>query len=82
MRAEADDRDVLVGIRRDGRVDIAVFVEMGVAKSHRLQLGCEQAAEVFLFFGGGAGRRGRVGLGVDHDVAQKALGHGVREPEG
>ena len=33
MRAEADHRHFFVGIRRDGRVDIAVFVEMGVAQS-------------------------------------------------
>ena len=77
MRAEADHRDLLVGIGRDGRIDIAVFVEMGVGEPHRLQLGGEQAAQIFLLFGGRAGRRRRIRLGVDHDVAQKALGHGV-----
>ena len=82
MRAETDDRNVLVGIRGDGRVDIAVFVEMGVADSHRLQFSREQAAQVFLLFGGWAGRRGRVRLGVDDHIAQKALGHRVREIEG
>ena len=79
VRAEADDRHLLVGIRRDGRVDVAVFVEMGVGEAHRLQFGGEQAAQIFLLFGGRAGRGGRVGLGVDHHVAQEALGHGVRE---
>jgi hypothetical protein len=79
MRAEADDGDLPVGIGRDGCIDIAVFVEMGVTDSHRLQLCGEQAAEVFLLFGGRAGGGGRVRLGVDHHIAQKALGHGVRK---
>ena len=56
MRAEADHRDLLVGIGRDRGVDIAVFVEMGVGNAHRLQFGGEQAAEVLLLFGGRAGR--------------------------
>ena len=81
MRAEADHRHLLVGIRRDRRVDIAVLVEMGVAESHRLQLRGQQAAEVLLLLGGRAGRRGRIGLGVDHDIAQEALGDGVVEGE-
>ena len=79
MRAEADHRDLLVGIRRDRRIDVAVLVEMGVADAHRLQLGGEQAAQVLLLFGRGAGGGGRVRLGVDDHVAQKALGHGVCE---
>ena len=82
MRAEANHRNLLVGIGRDRRVDIAVLVEMGVGKPHRLQLGGEQAAQILLLFGGGAGRGGRVRLGVDHHIAQKALGHGMREPQG
>ena len=40
MRAEADHRDLLVGIGRNGRVDIAVFVEMGVGKP----IACSSAA--------------------------------------
>ncbi len=63
VRAEANDRDLSVRIRRDRRVDIAVFIEVGVADSHRLQLCGEQAAQVFLLFGGGAGRRSRVRTG-------------------
>ena len=82
MRAEADHRNLLAGIRRDRRVDIAVPVEMGVGEPHRLQLGGEQAAEILLLLGGGAGRRGRVRLGVDHHIAQEALGHGVGEADG
>ena len=79
MRAEADHRHLFVGIGRDRRIDVAVRVEMGVDEAHGLQLGGEQAAEVLLFFGRRAGRGGRVRLGVDDDVAQEALGHGVRE---
>src|SRR3979490_441569 len=79
MRAETNDGHPLVGIRRDRRVDVAMVVEMGVADSHRLQLVREQAAQVFLFFGGWAGRRSRVRLGVDDHIAQKALGHCMRE---
>ena len=52
---------------------------MGVGNTHRLQLAREQAAEVFLLFGGRAGGRGRVRLGVDDHVAQKALGYGMGE---
>src|SRR5258705_11010482 len=82
MRTEANDRNLFARIRRDGRVDVAVFIEMGVADSHCLQLGCEQAAQVFLLLSGGAGLRRRVRLGVDHHIAQEALGHGVGEPDG
>ena len=56
MRTEANNRNLFAGIRRDGRVDVAMLVEMGVADSHCLQLGCKQAAQIFLLFGGGAGR--------------------------
>ena len=80
MRAEADDRHVFVGIGRDGCVDVAEFVEMGVANPHRLQLAREQGAQGFLLFGGRAGGRGRVRLGVDDHVAQKALGYAMGEP--
>ena len=55
MRTEANDRNLFVRIRRDGRVDVAVFIEMCVADSHCLQFGCEQAAQVFLLLGGGTG---------------------------
>ena len=82
MRAEADHRHLLGGIGRDRRVDIAVLVEMGVGKTHRLEFGGEQAAQVLLLFGRRTGRRGRVGLGVDHDIAQKTLGHAVLECDG
>ena len=79
MRAEANDGHFLVGIGRNCRVDVAVFVEMGVGNPDRLQFGREQAAQVFLLFGGRAGRRGGVRLGVDDHVAQEALGHGMGE---
>src|SRR5439155_21108110 len=82
MRTEANDRNLFVRVRRDARVDVAVFIEMGVADSHCLQLGCEQAAQVFLLLSGGTGLRRRVRLGVDHHIAQKALSHGVSEPDG
>ncbi len=72
----------LRAIGRDRRVDVAVFVEMGVGEPHRLQLARQQTAEILLLFGRGAGRGGGVGLGVDHHVAQEALGYGVGEPEG
>jgi hypothetical protein len=82
MRAEADDRDFFVGVRRKGGVDIAVGVEMRVVQAHRLQFGCEQGSQILLLFGGGAGRGGGIRLGVDQHIAQKALGHGVCEGDG
>ncbi len=82
VRAEADHRDLLVGIGRNGRVDVAVLVEMGVAQTHRVEFGGEQPAQIFLLFGRRAGRGGGVRLGVDHHIAQKALGDGVRELQG
>ena len=63
------------------RVIRAVFVEMSVTQSHLLEFAGEQTAQVLLFFGRGTGGGSRVGLGVDHHVAQKARGHGMREPE-
>ncbi len=50
VRAEADHRHVLVGVGRDRRVDIAVFVEMGVGKADLLQLAREQAAKILFAF--------------------------------
>ena len=82
MRAEANDGDPLVAVGRDRRVDVAMLVKVGVSEPHRLQLVRQQAAQILLLFGGGAGRGGGVGLGVDHHIAQKALGHGMREPKG
>ena len=82
VRAEADHRHLLVGIGRDRRIDIAVLVEMGVCEPDRLQLRSQQAAQILLLLGGRAGRRGRIGLGVDHDIAQEALGDIVGEGEG
>ena len=79
MRAETDDRHLLGGIGGNGRIDVAVLIEMGVAKADRLQFRREQAAQILLLVGGWAGWRGRVGLGVDDHVAQEALGHGVFE---
>ncbi len=43
VRAKADDGHLLVGVGRDGRIDIAVFVEMGVGEAHRLQLDRQQS---------------------------------------
>ena len=82
VRAEADHRDFLVGVGRDRRIDIAVLVEMGVGDAHLLQLFREQPAQILLLCGGGAGRRGRIRLGVDDDVAQEALGHRMGERRG
>ncbi len=83
VRAEADHGDRLRRGRGDGAVDVAVFVEVGVTNAHVLELLGQQAAQVLLLLGGGAGRRVRVGLGIDGDVAQEALGHRVgKEREG
>ena len=81
MRAEANDGNLLVRIGRNGRIDVAMFVEMGVADSHRLKFAGKQAAQVFLFLGRWTGRGRRVGLGIDRRIAQKALGHGMGEPK-
>jgi len=76
---EANDRDPLIGIGGDRRVDVAVLVEMGIGKPHLPKLACQKSAQIFLLFARGTGRGGGIGLGVDHHIAQKALGHGVRE---
>ena len=55
----------------DGRVDIAVLVEMRVRNSDRQQFLDQQAAEGLLLFGGGLACRFGVRLGVDHDIAQE-----------
>jgi hypothetical protein len=79
--AEADHRHVvLVRVRGNRRIDIAVLVEMRVGDSDLEQLLDQQAAEILLLFGrrlaGGLG----VGLGVDDDVTEEAVcnaeGHG------
>ena len=70
-----------VGGRRDGRVDVAVLVEMRVGEPDLLQFLGKQAAEILLLLGRGAGRGGGIGLGVDDDVAQEALGDVVLEVE-
>ena len=82
VRAETDHRHLSVGIGRDRRIDIAVLVEVGVCEPHRQQLRGQQAAEILLLLGRRAGRRGRIGLGVDYDIAQEALGDIVGEGEG
>ncbi len=82
VRAEADHGDRLRRGRWDRAVDITVLVELGVVNAHVPELLGQQAAQVFLLVGGGAGRRVRVGLGVDGDVAQEALGHRVGKGEG
>ena len=64
---------------REPAVASSLRVEMRVGKPHRLQFGGEQAAEVLLLFRRGTARRGRIGLGIDDDVAQEALGHAVLE---
>jgi hypothetical protein len=56
-----------------------MLVEMGVTEAHLLQFSGEQPAEVLLLLRGGAGRGLRIGLGVDDDIAQEALGHFVLE---
>ena len=44
-----------------------------------LQFLRKETAQIFLFFGRGAGRRGGIRLRVDFDVTQKALNDGVGE---
>ena len=56
------------------------YFEMGVANTHRLQLTREQGPQDLLLIGGWTGRGGRVRLGVEDHVAQKALSYGVGEP--
>ena len=55
--AEADSRNLLVGIRWNRRIDVAVFVHVSVVEPDVAKLLREQGAEVFLLLGGGAGRR-------------------------
>ena len=56
VRAETDDRHPLGGIGGNGRINVAVLVEMGVAKTDRLQFRREQAAQILLLVGGRTGR--------------------------
>ena len=77
VRAEADDRHRLVDIRRNGRVDIAVLVEMRVSEPHGQQFADQHAAEILLLVGRGLRLRLRVRLGVDDDIAKETIGHGV-----
>jgi hypothetical protein len=79
MGAETDHRHFLLRVCRNGRVDITVLVEMGIADSHRPQFGDQQATEIFLLLGRRISGRGRIGLGVDDYVTQEAFGHRVRE---
>jgi hypothetical protein len=60
VRAEADDRNVLVGVGRKRRVDIAVLVHVGVAQSERQQFVDENAAEILLLFRRGLRARLRI----------------------
>ena len=76
MRADADDGHVvLVAVRRDGRIDIAMLVEMRVGDADLEQFLDQQAAEIFLLLGRGLGRGLGVGLGVDDDVAEETVGN-------
>ena len=77
MRAEADHRDLLVGVAGNCSVDVAVLVEMGIAETDGQQFLDEQAAEILLLFRGGLRWRRRVGLGVDGDIAQETFGCGA-----
>ncbi|MBB2702544.1 UNVERIFIED_ORG: hypothetical protein GGE63_000632 [Rhizobium esperanzae] len=82
MRAETDDRHRLVAICGNGRIDIAVFIEMRIGKTDRQQFVDQNPAEILLFFGGRLRRRGGIGLGVDNDIAEKtvenSVGHGIQ----
>jgi hypothetical protein len=75
--AKADHRHRLVGGRRNRGVDIAVVVEVRVRDADLTQLPHQQAAEILLLFGRRIGVGGVRRLGVDGDVAQKALGDAV-----
>jgi hypothetical protein len=50
---------------------------MGIGNPHRLDIAHKQPAEIFLVFGGRAGRRRGIGLGVNHHVAQEAIQNGA-----
>ena len=68
-------REALIALEVEG------LVEVRIGDAHRLELGNKQAAEILLLLGGRAGWGARVRLGVDHDIAQQALGDGVFEFE-
>lgn len=77
MRAEADDRHVLVGIGRNGGIDIAVSVQVRVVEADGQEFLHQEAAEILLLFRRGLGGGGFVSLRIDHDIAQKAIEDGV-----
>ena len=79
----ADDKAVLLRILPH-ELATEVFEYLSVEDQEKLvqALGNEQVAQILLLFGRWTGRRGRVGLGVDDDVAQETLGHGVLECDG
>ncbi len=76
VRAKADHRHLLFAVGRNGRVDIAVLVHMRVTKPDRQQFVDKDAAEILLLVRGWLRSGFRVGLGVDGDVAQKAVDYG------
>jgi len=74
--AEAKDGDAVLGAGwRDGGIDIAVLVEMSVGHPDLDQFLDEQTAEVLLLLRRRLGLGGAIGLGVDDNVAKKAVGN-------
>ena len=54
-------------------VDIAILIHAGVPETQAVQLGGQEAAQLQLLGGGGAGLRALVGLGVKGDIFQKTI---------
>ena len=61
------------GIAGDSAIDITVFIHAGIRNAHGFHILHQLLPQCFLLFGGGAGFRQFIGLGIKGDISQEAL---------
>ena len=71
---QADDGSA--GSARDGAVDIAVGVHIGVGNAHGFHFLHQRSAQELLLGGGGTAFAGLVRLGVERNIFEEAFGNG------
>src|SRR5690606_26110146 len=74
---KADNRHILVGVGRNGGVDVAVFVEMRIGQADGEEFVDEEPPEILLLLRRRLGGGVRIGLGVDGHIAKEAVENGV-----